>query len=32
MITQHLSVDSQSPIPLVVQLSSQVAWLIAGAK
>ena len=29
MITQHLSVDSQSPIPLVVQLSSQVAWLIA---
>ena len=29
MITQHLSVDSKSPIPLVVQLSSQVAWLIA---
>lgn len=29
MITQHLSVDSQSPIPLVTQLSSQVAWLIA---
>ena len=29
MITQHLSVDSQSPIPLVAQLTSQVAWLIA---
>ena len=29
MITRHLRVDSQSPIPLVAQLSSQVAWLIA---
>ncbi len=29
MITQHLSVDSHSPIPLVAQLHSQVAWLIA---
>lgn len=29
MIIQHLSVDPQSPIPLVAQLSSQVSWLIA---
>lgn len=29
MITQYLSVDPQSPVPLVAQLRSQVAWLIA---
>ena len=29
MITDHLRVDPQSPIPLVAQLSSQLEWLIA---
>ena len=29
MITDHLRVDPQSPIPLVAQLTSQLEWLIA---